>query len=71
MEIESRVNIVVCKGEDKKHIFRFDMPVGVSYGEAYDACFEALSSVSDMAKQAVENARPEEKIAEDTTPVAQ
>lgn len=37
------------------------MPLGVGYGQAYDACFEALDQISKMAHDAVQKAqRPEE-----------
>jgi len=56
MEVKSTVEIVI---EKDKNIYRFMMPVGVGYGEAYDACFAALDKIKDMASQAVEKSRRE------------
>ncbi len=59
MNVQASVNIIIEKGERK---YSFSMPVGAPFGEAYDAAFEALVKVSDMAKEAAENARPKEAI---------
>lgn len=74
MDIQSRIIVESKKGEDGKFIFRLDMPVGVPFGMAYDACFEFLNHISEMSRTAVEKARPtEEPVAEpeveEVTPV--
>ena len=67
MEIQSRIVVESKKGEDGKFIFRLDMPVGVPFGLAYDACFEFLNHISEMSRAAVEKARPVEAEAEEPT----
>jgi len=67
MDIQSRIVIESKKGEDGKFLFRLDMPVGVPFGMAYDACFEFLTHITEMSRKAVESARPEE--VEEVTPV--
>ena len=57
MNLKSFVDIEIVKGERTYH---FLMPVGAPFGEAYDASFETLSAITDMAKQAAEQAKPKE-----------
>ena len=57
MDIRSYVDVEVKKND---RVYHFYMPVGAPFGEAYDASFEMLSSITEMAKQAAENARPKE-----------
>lgn len=57
MDIKSYVDVEVKKGD---RVYHFFMPVGAPFGEAYDAAFEALTNITELAKQAVENARPKE-----------
>jgi len=59
MDLRSYVNMEVKKSDRTYHFF---MPIGAPYGEAYDAAFETLVSITDMAKQARENARPKDKV---------
>lgn len=68
MDIKTYVDIEIVKNE---RVYRFAMPVGAPFGEAYDAAFEALNKVSELMKQAAESAaRPQEVAADDiATPV--
>lgn len=50
--------------EKDKHLYQFIMPVGVSYGEAYDSAFEILNKITEMAKVAKDKAKREEEQAE-------
>lgn len=45
--------------------FIFNMPIGVSYGIAYDAAFSILTEVSSMAQSAVDEKKnlPQPEIA--------
>ena len=66
MDIRSYIDVEVKKNE---HVYHFLMPVGVPFGEAYDASFEVLTSITEMARNAAEQARPKEagdEPAEDT-----
>jgi hypothetical protein len=58
MNVKSYVDVEVVKSE---RVYHFLMPVGAPFGEAYDAAFEALGSITEMAKQAVENAKPKDE----------
>jgi len=63
MDVKSVLELSVKKNDNE---YRFCMPIGVAYGEAYDACFEALDKVREMAADAVKKAkRQEEKKEED------
>lgn len=57
MNLKSYVDIEVTKGERTYH---FLMPVGSPFGEAYDASFECLTNITELAKQAAEQAKPKE-----------
>jgi hypothetical protein len=57
MDVKSYVDVVVTKND---RVYHFYMPVGAPFGEAYDASFEVLSGITEMAKQAAENARPKD-----------
>ena len=57
MDIKSFISVEVTKNERTYHFY---MPVGAPFGEAYDAAFEVLNSITEMAKQAVEKAKPQE-----------
>jgi len=57
MNVKSYIDIEIVKNERTYHFF---MPVGAPFGEAYDAAFEALSNVTEMAKKATENAKPKD-----------
>lgn len=58
MKIESRIEIIVEKNGNN---YSFSMPTGVSYGETYDACFEALMKVAELSKDAAEKAKRQEE----------
>lgn len=55
MSITSRIMIEIKKNE---RTYGFSIPVGAPFGEAYDAAFEILQEVVEMAKQAVDSTRP-------------
>ncbi len=55
MELKSIVQIEVERNDRK---YTFSMPVGVSYGEAYDAAFEVLQKTVELAQKAAESTRP-------------
>ena len=57
MDLKSCVYLEITKNE---RTYYFYMPVGAPFGEAYDAAFEALTSITELAKQAADNARPKE-----------
>jgi len=58
---------VALEVEKNGHTYYFHMPVGVNYGEAYDASFAILEDVLALSKQAVDAARREQKEDEDVT----
>lgn len=58
MKVQSEVVMVIEKGE---HVYRFSMPVGAEFGEAYDAAFACLERVQEMSRQAVENIKNAEE----------
>ena len=58
MDVKSYVDVAVSKND---RLYHFYMPVGAPFGEAYDASFEVLSGITEMAKQAAENARPKDE----------
>ena len=51
MDLRSYVSIEVKKND---RVYSYLMPVGAPFGEAYDAAFEVLQSVLDMAKKSSE-----------------
>jgi len=52
----------IVKGENT---YRFELPVGVPFGEAYDAAFEALVEMSKLTANAVEKVKEAKKEFED------
>jgi hypothetical protein len=58
MAIKSYVVVEIVKND---HTYEFRMPVGVPYGEAYDAAYEALNTIVELAKNAAESAKPQDK----------
>lgn len=58
MELKSAIIADIKKGE---RVYRFEMPVGAPYGECYDAAFEVLKKITQLAKEAADKAEPEEK----------
>ncbi len=58
MNLRSEVVIEVEKGDN---MYRFCMPGGANYGEAYDAAFEALGKIMELAKGAQESMKRQEK----------
>lgn len=58
MEMKQYIHLEVEK--DGK-LFTFSMPVGVQLGMAYDAAFECLSKMVELANQAKDQATPPEK----------
>ena len=63
MDMKSAVILEATKGENRQ--FQFVMPVGAPFGECYDACFEMLNKITELAKQAAESAKPAEEKAAD------
>jgi hypothetical protein len=51
MTIKSYVTVEITKGDNQ---YTFVMPVGSPYGEAYDAAFEVLKTVADLATKAAD-----------------
>lgn len=58
MNVKSYIDIEIVKNE---RVYHFFMPVGAPFGEAYDAAFESLTSITEMAKNAVEMAKPKDE----------
>jgi len=48
---------VICVIEKGDNVYRFSMPVGAPFGEAYDAAFDVLEKVQGLAHDAVKNVR--------------
>lgn len=55
MNVKSFVVIEIEKNDNR---FSFMMPVGAPFGEAYDACYEALNHIVEFSKKAAEQAKP-------------
>lgn len=51
------VSLEIEKGE---HKFYFNMPIGASYGIAYDAAFSVLQELVKLAQEAAQKAKPKE-----------
>lgn len=49
MDYLSQIVIEIKKND---RVYRFEIPMGAPYGEAYDACFEALGGIMELAKNA-------------------
>ncbi len=62
MNARTLISLDVEKNGNK---YSFHMPMGIPYGEAYDAAFMVLEDILSLSKQAVENAKREEKKDED------
>lgn len=62
MNLKSQVAIEVVKGE---RTFTFTMPIGAPYGEAYDACFEALKTIAEMTATALDQSKRPTEVAQD------
>jgi hypothetical protein len=57
MNQKGAVILEVTKGDNR---YEFVMPIGAPFGEAYDAAFQALMTITEMAKNAAEAAKPVE-----------
>ena len=57
MDIKS---IIVIEIKKEERTYRFEMPTGASYGECYDAAFQTLTKVAEMANDAVTNMKKQE-----------
>ena len=55
------VKIEIQEGE---HTYTFSMPYGSPVGNAYNAAWQCLQAITDMAKQSVDKAAPVEMTAE-------
>ena len=49
MDIISKVTLEIKKND---RVYRFEMPTGAPFGECYDAAFEALTKIAELAKEA-------------------
>lgn len=49
---------VLLEVNKNDHLYQFVMPVGAPFGEAYDAAYEVLNVIVQMAKEAAEKAKP-------------
>ena len=58
MDLRSNVVIEIKKNDN---VFQFVMPMGSPFGEAYDAAFQCLSKIIEMAKEAAEKAKPKDE----------
>ena len=58
---------VVLKAEKNDRTYEFHMPVGVQYGEVYDAAFQILDDIVVLMQQAKESVKPKTAEAEETT----
>lgn len=63
MEMHSRVEMVITKGE---HRYSFLMPFSAPAGEAYDAAFDVLEKIVEMAKTSKEKMKRQEDAPKDT-----
>ena len=54
MDIVTHVTLIVDKND---RTYRFDMPAGAPFGECYDAAFECLGKIAEMAKKAADDAQ--------------
>jgi hypothetical protein len=57
MEVKSQVLLEVKKND---RVYTFSLPMGAPFGECYDACFESLQKILELAQQSAEKARPQE-----------
>lgn len=53
--------IIALQVEKNGHVFTFQMPVGVNYGEAYDAAFCILEDILSLSQQVLDSKRREQK----------
>ncbi|HXB10858.1 MAG TPA: hypothetical protein VNZ45_02645 [Bacteroidia bacterium] len=58
MELTNKICFSV---EKESRTYEFHLPAGAPYGEAYDAAFQFLAKVSEMAKEAAEAQKPQDK----------
>lgn len=58
MELKSSVVMEVKRND---FTFRLELPVGAPLGDAYEAIFEMLGKVVEMAKESVDKAKPAAK----------
>jgi hypothetical protein len=52
--------IVVVEVTKNERLYRFELPVGAPFGEAYDSCFEILHEILSMAQKAKDSAKRQE-----------
>lgn len=58
MELKSNVIMEVKRNEV---IFRLELPYGAPLGDAYEAVFEMLGKIVEMAKESVDKSAPKAK----------
>jgi hypothetical protein len=59
MSMETKNNITL-EVEKNGFNFVFHMPYGASWGSAIDASFEILQYITELSRQSVEKAKPEQ-----------
>ena len=59
MEIKECVQFIVQK---EKFTYKFEIPTGASYGEAFDACYECLHNLHEAQKKAMENLKSDKEL---------
>ena len=57
MENLKVINNVVLEVTKEDRTFTFVMPVGAKIGDAYEACWECLQRISELATEAVDKAK--------------
>lgn len=55
--------VVIIETVKNERVYRFELPVGAPFGEAYDSCFEMLNEILAMAQKAKESAQRSEEAA--------
>lgn len=57
--------IISIEVEKSGNTFAFHMPIGVKYGEAYDAAVEVLEAILKLSKQVVDGAKRSDAMQDD------
>jgi hypothetical protein len=52
LEIKNCVQFIVQK---EKFTYKFEIPAGALYGEAFDACYECLHNLHESQKKAMDS----------------
>ena len=59
MEIKECVQFIVQKD---KFTYKFEVPAGASYGEAFDACYECLHILHEALKKAMDSLKADKDL---------